>query len=480
MQKALHEKALFFCIIYLRGKRLPIVCLFFFFFFFFFFTLAKALERMSCLLLRLRGHRPPACRLSLQRIRAEAAERSRLSRKANQALERRLGREEAAAPRADDGAGAGGAGDGDGGDGDGGTPHRTPPSRAERREAVQQDVEARLSTWRRKRALAEAGLTEDAAGEHDGDDNHRSRRRHPPGGGSSFFPNGYYPEQAAAGGSVGGRGGAFGSPSSDGLGWRATAWCRTRAAGPGSSLGGGGKSKAGRCWPSVYNAPVRSCLPGHARGALLRSGGDAHGAPSEERRDEEERWEAPWMMGLVSRRRTRRRAALPLPEGAGGPGGPGEPVDLVSSEGEDDQDKQQVVADGRVAASEGRKDAAPVVDGAADGSARRRRGHRGDGSGGGRSAERGGGRERAGGGREPSEEREGRRGIQEEEEEENDGLSDLHHEIVKFEEYVSLTPSEVGRSACSPVPHALCSGNDVLHSSKRVTFALHVPLFCIE
>lgn len=284
---------------------------------------------------------------------------------------------------------------------------RTPASRAEQREAVQQDVEARLSTWRRKRARAEAGLPEDDARDS-GNNNKNNPERRRRSERSSVFPTAYYPEQAGGGGGGGGR-----TPT-------------------GAALPGGSRVTAG-AWPDVYNAPVRRCLPGIGRrllgpssssssSALASAGGGSGGTrknhgSEEARREAEERWEAPWMLGLVDR----------SSHGGGGGGGDGSvriTVDLVSSGGEEDQGEEGRNA-GATTAAHGAGAVQSSDDAAAAGSEARH-----DNAGGfrGGSVGRGGWERGRGCGRPASA---------------DEGLSDLHHELLRFEEYVSLTPAEV-------------------------------------
>ena len=358
--------------------------------------------------------------VSMQRIRAEAAERSRLSRKAKQALQRREEREEAAAAQSPGPAAAAAAAAAN--LSENGDLVRTPASRAAQREALQQNVEARLSVWRRKRARAEAGLPDDSAG---GNNNNNDNGNHGPGRRrtperSSFFPTAYYPGRVSDGGVRVPTGGGVALPG----------------------LGGGWGGNTGRVWPDVHNAPVRQCLPGHGRrmlgfsfsaGGSGSGGGDGGGARKKHRSEEatreaEERWEAPWMLGLVDR----------PPHGGGrgrGSGGSVEPVDLASSDDEASQVEDGMVADKaveqRASASEGRgANAVPSYDG-----------------GGGSGGSCGGGGDEArhadtasSGGWERGREGGGLTSADE-------GLSDLHHELLRFEEYVSLTPAEVRRNS---------------------------------
>lgn len=274
----------------------------------------------------------------------------------------------------------------------------TSARRAEQREAIEKEVEEKLGEWRRKRARAEAGLPEDAGGP----DHHNSNGRNNHGRSKTvvrrlpgLYPTAYY-------GSLGNGGGS------------------------GSGNGGGGG-----CWPEVYKAPIRRAMPGPARanGKPLSSvsnkgKGDHHPRFKEDedetKREAEEQWEAPWMLGLVDRSRTGKASAPSRPPL--GEGGPGEPVDLVSS-GDEDPNKDGRKDIGLRAASEGR-----IAPEAAAAAAR---------GGGGASGDRGvrdykGAAAGAGGA------------------EGEDGLSDLHHEIKAFEKYVSLTPAEVG-TGCSRV-----------------------------
>ena len=281
---------------------------------------------------------------------------------------------------------------------------RSPASRAEQREAVQQDVEARLSMWRRKRARAEAGLPDDPR--DTGHNNNNPER-------SNFFPTAYYPEQAGDGG---GR-----APTTGGA-----------VALPGGSRSGS-EAMVRQAWPDVYNAPVRRCLPGHGRnllgGSSSSTGGNSGGGggggggggknggvrkdrrSEEARREPEELWEAPWMLGLVPRGGGGGGAAA-----AGGGGSSVEPVDLLSSDGDDDQVENGVLAGEAVEqrGSEGRDANAVQFYGGGGGGNEAR--HAGPGS-----------SERGAGGPASADE----------------GLSDFHHELLRFEEYVSLTPAEV-------------------------------------
>eukprot|EP00752_Nemacystus_decipiens_P009476 g8472.t1 len=371
-----------------------------------------------------------------QRIRAEAAERSRLSRKANQALQRRVEREAeeeaattaaAAAAAAEsplgpgpDAAPAPRANSSSNGENSSALATQTPTSRAKQREAVQQDVEARLSVWRRKRARAEAGLPADPrdTGNNNNPDNNPER--------SSFFPTAYYPEQAAAAAAAADRaGGALPLPGVSGSGSR--------------SRSGSGAAMVRQAWPDVYNAPVRQCLPGNGRnlvgGRLSYSsaGGNGGGGgggsgggkgwaledrrSDEARREVEERWEAPWMLGLVDRSPDGGVGA-----GVGGGGDTVEPVDLVSSDDEDGHVEGVMHADGAEElqrGSEGRNANALQSRDAAGNDQK----HAATDA---RKCDFG----PAGGRLELATSA-------------DEALSDLHHELLRFEEYVSLTPAEV-------------------------------------
>lgn len=275
---------------------------------------------------------------------------------------------------------------------------RTPASRAEQREAVQEDVEARLSVWRRKRARAEAGLPGDSGNNSSMNTNHNNnnpdRRRTPDR--SSVFPTAYFPGQASGGGALPGGGGAMGQAA----------------------------------WPDVYNAPVRRCLPGHGRnllGSPFSAGGSSDGGGARKKhrgegatREAEERWEAPWMLGLVD------RSPHGGGEGCDGGGGSVEPVDLVSSDDEEGRVESEMLADKPVErrGSEGRSANAVQSYGGGGGGGGGKETRRADAG----SSERGGWEcGRGGGGRASGDE----------------GRSDLHHELLRFEEYVSLTPAEV-------------------------------------
>lgn len=303
---------------------------------------------------------------------------------------------------------------------------------------MQQDVEARLSIWRRKRARAEAGLPVDPV---DDDDNAPERRRTPER--ASVFPTAYYPEQGNGSGGGGGGGRAL----------------------AGGALPGRNRATADACWPELYNAPVRRCLPGRGRGMLGSSaspasppggtnGGGCGGFGARKKRkneeadrEAEERWEAPWMLGLVGR--------CPREDGGGGSGGGGscsEPFDLIGSddrncpveegmhagEAVERQDSEgrnastvrdaSAVAVHGTALSYGDAAAAAAAAAAASPAAGNEARHAGA-----VRSEWGAGEDgREGGGPAPASA--------------DEGLSDLHHELLRFEEYVSLTPAEVMRN----------------------------------
>ncbi|CAM9589961.1 unnamed protein product, partial [Ectocarpus sp. 12 AP-2014] len=142
-----------------------------------------------------------------QRVRAEAAEKSRLLHRAKLAMQKKMQRERTAAAAAAAGEeGAGGAATLSAPpsfeDSSGSVvpaPARDSPAspgnasiarRAERREAVHHDVEVKLGQWRRKRAREEAGLPGDGERQY----------------GSCPSGAGYF-EQSDGGGSI--QGGAF-------------------------------------------------------------------------------------------------------------------------------------------------------------------------------------------------------------------------------------------------------------------------------
>ncbi|CBN79338.1 conserved unknown protein [Ectocarpus siliculosus] len=350
-----------------------------------------------------------------QRVRAEAAEKSRLLRKAKLAMQKKMQRERTAAAAATaQEEGAGGAitlsapPSFEHGSGSvvPAPPRASPASpgnasgarRTERREAVHHDVEVKLGQWRRKRAREEAGLPGDGERQY----------------GSCPAGAGYY-ERSDGGGGM--QGGAFGRSSlSAGGGGRGEAG-DSRVPGGARGCWRGAANGGGR-WPEVFNAPApRRSMPRPGRAgpfssaatATARPGGSGStGVTSDARaRDAGTRWVAPWMVGLVDR----------FPGGAAGPRGRGGRdagrVGLVGSE-EGEAGLLRGASDGGALHSRGPDGSDMDICGAGSSHGSSVKGPEGAAGDGG--AEGGG---------------------------EGGGLSDLHHEILRFEDYVSLTPAEV-------------------------------------
>ncbi|CAB1103792.1 unnamed protein product [Ectocarpus sp. CCAP 1310/34] len=347
-----------------------------------------------------------------QRVRAEAAEKSRLLRKAKLAMQKRIQREStAAAAAAAEEERAGGAtalsapsSFEDGSDYVGPAPPRASPGnasgarRAERREAVHHDVEVKLGQWRKKRAREEAGLPGDGEQQY----------------GPCPAGAGYY-EQSDGGGSM--QGGTFGRSLLSAGGGGGGEAGDSRVLGGAGGCWRGAANGGGR-WPEVFNAPApRRSMPRPGRAgpfpsaaaATARPGGSGStGVTSDARaRDAETRWVAPWMVGLVDR----------FPGGAAGPRGRGGRdagrVGLVGSE-EGEAGLLRGASDGGALQSRGRDGSNVDIHGAGSSHGSSVKSPEG--------ATRDGGAE--GGG-------------------EASGQSDLHHEILRFEDYVSLTPAEV-------------------------------------
>lgn len=271
--------------------------------------------------------------------------------------------------------------------------------RAERREAVHHDVEVKLGQWRRKRARQEAGLPGEGEQQY----------------GSCPAGTGYY-EQSDGGGSM--QGGAFRRSSlSAGGGGRGEAG-DSRVPGGARGCWRGAANGGGR-WPEVFNAPApRRSMPRPGRAGPFSSAAAATAHPGgsgstgvsidARARDAETRWEAPWMVGLVDR----------FPGGAAGPRGRGGRdagrVGLVGSE-EGEAGLLRGASDGGALQSRGPDCSDMDICGAGSSHGSSVKGPEGPSGDGG--AEGGG---------------------------EGGGLSDLHHEILRFEDYVSLTPAEVG------------------------------------
>lgn len=345
-----------------------------------------------------------------QRVRAEAAEKSRLLRKAKLAMQKKVQRERTAAAAAEE-EGAGGATtlsappffEHSSGSVVPAPPGASPASpgnasgarRAERRETVHRDVEVKLGQWRRKRAREEAGLPGDGE---------RQYRSCPAGAG--------YHEQSDSGGGI--RDGAFGGTSLPAGGGGTPS--RGEAGDSRVPRGAGGcwrgAANGGGRWPEVFNAPApRRSMPRPGRtgpfpsaAAATASAGDSGstGVRSDDRaRDAETRWVAPWMVGLVDRS----PGVGAAPRGRGGRG-----AGLVGSEEGNEAGLMRGASDVGPLQSRGLGTSSSHGD-----SVKRPEGGSGD-----RGAE--GGCERG-------------------------GLSDLHHEILRFVDYVSLTPTEVGTNA---------------------------------
>lgn len=322
-----------------------------------------------------------------------------------------------------------------------GTITTTPPGsstkskKQEKRDTAMKSVEGKLNVWRHKRARAEAGLpTEDIDG-------------------------GYYagfPGACSGGGGGGGRGGGGGGGGS------------SAAAVAGSRGHKGGGRALCSAWPEVFNAPVRRQLPGErflrgfpwgAGGRGGGGGGRGYGGGRGEMEITTAHLEAPWVMGLVDRPGAAVVEQSLRDDGAAGEidvdeeekggeaedgKGAGPVVDLVSSGNEEEAEQEKVKKGGAVkgespvcAAKDKcrtpnkkvKKGGTVSVEspactasgkcGTLSGEPRKGgAGAGGDSGGGGVSAGSGGGRGDV-------------------------AFSDLHHEIVRFVEYVSLSPAEV-------------------------------------
>lgn len=305
-------------------------------------------------------------------------------------------------------------------------------------------VETKLRVWRRKCARTEAGLPEEPDHDH-----HLGKA------------NGYFPEQTPNHGYI------IGENNEDGgttrthsalanmepvvsAAVRASADTSTRA---GSCSGNGGTRAGGPGgwrfvpWPEVFNGPVRQRMPGY--GFSNRCQGERNGRDPSGRGLDGEVGQAPWMEGLADRA-VAGSHGVPEEGGVGQLAGDGagdgdacvatgkaQLIDAMSMSNYSDEregrrrDSMHEVGDGTTL-----QDALTVPRQIIS------------------SSRGGGGMEGRGG---AALERKGKRAGYE-----DVSLSDLHYELIKFEEYVSLTPAEVGRvSVATLVLHGkiiqLCS-----------------------
>ena len=221
-----------------------------------------------------------------QRIRAEAAERSRLSRKADRAVRRESKRVEEQGqeqepqqqqqlqqhPQRQQPQQPTDTATNTNANTDNNTHNITHTStistlKGKLRETAQLEVEAKLEAWRRKRARAEAGLP--------GEPNDNSEKN-----------TGYCPTGSAA--------------------WRP--WL-----GEAEPMAGGGRRVCASTWPRIVDAKVRRSIPNEGlkvMEAFFLGGGGGGGGGGGDRgigwgsgheEDNMERWMAPWMLGCVER-----------------------------------------------------------------------------------------------------------------------------------------------------------------------------------
>ncbi|CAN0189411.1 unnamed protein product, partial [Laminaria digitata] len=255
--------------------------------------------------------------------------------------------------------------------------------KAKRRETAMREVELKLETWRRKRARAEAGLPEEP-------DGHSAQHI---GAHLTGFPARRH-------------------------------WMGDGEAGMGMGAQGG-KIFSGPPWPEVFNAIGRRGFPNEGPGApgafsCLGGGGGGGGGGGEEEDDCRERWTAPWMLGCVER-------------SAGG--GSGRSKGYGS--GNDCGTGNDCGNDCGNFCGNGCGNNCGIICGNSCGNSCGKRGARGRGiQGVGLTGEGAGAVVGLGGGA-GGDGRGARAGG------ERLTFSDLHHEILKFSEYVSLTPAEV-------------------------------------
>lgn len=322
--------------------------------------------------------------------------------------------------------------------------------------AAMESVEEKLRLWRRKRARAEAGLPEETDRNYSGNcsgncpaKSSRSGYYHQPTGHHHHHHHHHdhnrpstsdggidsYPGAAGRSSSLSSRPGCSGCFSDFG---------RTSGAGDSDCRSG----TVWAAWPEVFNAPVRPFMPGqNRRYVFCKSGGKDDGGSRRDGGGGGSSGGAPWMERLEDRWTNVKPGSF-----SGDEGGVFEGEAMKSSaefqrQQEEEDDEEDFCYSYGGGASEEGANAAELNDFVSREGRENEKGERwGDGDGNGdkelsrEGARNFGGKGGRGGrrGQKRSRERGGGRGDQSEQ-----TLSDLHHEIVRFSDYVSLTSPEV-------------------------------------